>query len=51
MKDSALVAHAKKENLDRNPASGQELEALANQVVAQPRDVIERVKELVGKRQ
>ncbi len=49
MKDPALVAQAKKENLDLIPASGQELEALAKQVVAQPRDVIERMKKLLGK--
>ena len=49
MKDPALVAQAKKENLELNPGTGQELEALAKEVVAQPRDVVERMKKLLEK--
>jgi len=49
MKDPALVAEAKKENLELNPGSGQELGALAKEVLAQPRDVVERMKKLLGK--
>lgn len=49
MKDPALLAEAKKGNLELNPGSGQELEALAKEVVAQPRDVVERMKKLLGK--
>ena len=49
MKDSALLAEAKKGNLELNPGTGQELEALAKEVVAQPRDVVERMKKLLGK--
>lgn len=49
MKDPALIADAKKEHLELNPATGQELDALAKEVVAQPRDVVERMKKLLGK--
>lgn len=49
MKDPALVAEAKKKNLELNPGSGQELETLAKEVVAQPREVVERMKKLLGK--
>lgn len=49
MKDPALAAEAKKGNLELNPGSGQELEALAKEVVAQPPDVVERMKKLLGK--
>jgi len=49
MKGPTLVAQAKKEHLDLNPDSGQEQPALAKQVVAQPCDVIERMKRLLGK--
>jgi len=49
MKDPALIVEAKKEHLELNPGTGRELEALAKQVVAQPRDVVERMKKLLGK--
>lgn len=49
MKDPALIAEAKKENLELSPGTGQELEALAKEVVAQPRGVVERMKKLLGK--
>jgi len=49
MKDPALVAEAKKGNLELNPGTGQELEALAKEVMAQPRDVVDRMKKLLGK--
>ena len=46
--DPELVAEAKKRQLDVDPSSGEELEALARDVIAQPRDVIERLKALLG---
>ena len=49
MKDPALVAEAKKENLELNPAAGQELEALAKEIVTQPHEVVERMQKLLGK--
>jgi len=48
MADPELIAEAKKRQLDLTPSSGVELEALAKEVVAQPRDVVERMKGLLG---
>ena len=48
MKDPELLADAEKRGWDVNPLSGQELESLAKDVVAQPRDVIERMKWVMG---
>jgi len=49
MKDPALIAEARKEHLELNPAPGQELEALAKEVLSQPREVVERMRKLLGK--
>jgi len=49
MKDPALVAEAKQQHLELNPGSGAELEALAKDVLSQPREVVERMKKLLGK--
>jgi tripartite-type tricarboxylate transporter receptor subunit TctC len=48
MKDTELLADAEKRGWDVNPLSGQELEALAKDVVTQPREVIERMKWVMG---
>lgn len=49
MNDPALLAEAKKQNLEVTPTSGDELEGLAKQVMAsQNPEVIERVKKLLG---
>ncbi len=48
MKDPELLADAEKRGWDVNPLSGQELEALAKDVVTQPREVIERMKWVMG---
>jgi tripartite-type tricarboxylate transporter receptor subunit TctC len=48
MKDTELLADAEKRGWDVNPLSGQELEALAKDVVAQPPEVIERMKWVMG---
>ncbi len=49
MSDPEFLAEAKKKKLDVDPTSGEELEALAKEVIAQPPDVIERMKKLLGK--
>ncbi len=49
MNDPALLAEAKKQNLEITPTSGDDLEGLAKQVMAsQNPEVIERVKKLLG---
>ena len=50
MKDPALIAEAKERHLELNPVTGEELEALAKEVVAEPRDSVEGMKKLLGKR-
>ncbi len=47
MKDPELLAEAKRKNFDITPTSGEELEALAKQVMVQPPEVVERVKILM----
>jgi tripartite-type tricarboxylate transporter receptor subunit TctC len=47
MADPELSAEAKRKNLDITPSSGEELEALARQVVAQPPEIVARVKVLM----
>ncbi len=49
MVDPAFLIDVKKRNLEADPSSGEELEKLAKEVVAQPPEVIERVKKLMGK--
>jgi tripartite-type tricarboxylate transporter receptor subunit TctC len=44
MSDPELLAEAKRKNYDIAPTGGEELEALAKQVIAQPAEVVERVK-------
>ncbi len=49
MNDPALLAEAKKQNLEITPSGGEELEALAKQVMsAQNPELIERVRKLLG---
>ena len=49
MKDPALIAEAGNGHLELNPGSGRELAALAGEVVAQPRDIVGRMKRLLEK--
>lgn len=49
MADPAFLADIKKRGLESKPTSGEELEKLAKEVMAQPPHVIERVKKLMGK--
>ncbi|HEV8344311.1 MAG TPA: tripartite tricarboxylate transporter substrate-binding protein [Candidatus Binatia bacterium] len=48
MKDPELIAEAKKGRMDMDPTSGEELQALAQQVMDQPKDVLERVKKILS---
>ena len=47
--DPALLAEAKKRNWEVNPLTGEELESLAKEVIAQPPQVIERLKWVLGR--
>jgi hypothetical protein len=47
MSDPELLAEAKRKNLDITPSTGEELEALAKQVMAQTPEVVARVKILM----
>jgi len=46
--DPELLDDAKKKKLDLDPVSGEELESLGKEIMAQPPDVIERMKKLLG---
>ena len=48
VRDPELLDDAKKKRLDLDPVPGEELEALAKEIVAQPPEVIERMKKLLG---
>jgi tripartite-type tricarboxylate transporter receptor subunit TctC len=48
MKDPAFLADVKTRKLEADPDSGADLEAIAKSVVAQQRDVIERMKKILG---
>lgn len=48
LKDPDLIAEIKRTQYDFDPVSGDELQALANTVVNQPREVIERVRTILG---
>ncbi|MDP2604510.1 MAG: tripartite tricarboxylate transporter substrate-binding protein [Deltaproteobacteria bacterium] len=49
MSDPEFLAEAKKKRLEVDPTSGEELEAMAKEVITQPPEVIERMKKLLGK--
>jgi tripartite-type tricarboxylate transporter receptor subunit TctC len=49
MNDPDFIAEAKKKRLDLDPTTGEEVQALASEALAQPKDVIERLKKLMGK--
>ncbi len=48
VKDPDFIAEAKKKRLDLDPTTGEEVQSLATEVLAQPKDVIERLKKLMG---
>ncbi len=49
MADPQLLAEAKKKKLESDPAGGEELQAIAREIMSQPPEVIERMKGLLGK--
>ena len=49
MVDPAFLADIKRRGLEVEPTTGEELEKLAKEVMAQPPEVIERVEKLMGK--
>jgi tripartite-type tricarboxylate transporter receptor subunit TctC len=48
LKDPELIAETKRQRWDIDPLSGEEMEKLANEVMSQPKDVIERMKWVLG---
>ena len=48
MSDPEFLADVKLKKLEINPDYGEDLEALAKQVVSQPREIAERIKKLLG---
>ena len=48
MKDPELIAEAKKGKMDMDPSTGEELDDLAKEVMAQPGEVITRAKKITG---
>lgn len=48
LKDAEFLAEATKRKLEIKPSSGQELEATAKDVLGQPKEIIDRVKRLLG---
>jgi tripartite-type tricarboxylate transporter receptor subunit TctC len=46
MKDSELLAEAKKGRMDMAPSTGEELQALSMEVMSQPPEVVERAKKI-----
>ena len=48
MKDPSLLDDAKKGKMDVEPVSGEELQELAQRMLAQPPAVIARVKKILG---
>jgi hypothetical protein len=48
LKDPELKVEVEKRNYELEPVSGEELESLAKEVMAQPPAVIERMKKVLG---
>jgi len=46
--DPALLAEAERRRLDIDPATGEELDSLAKEVMTAPPDIVERVRKLIG---
>jgi tripartite-type tricarboxylate transporter receptor subunit TctC len=49
MKDPDFLAETKRKKLDMDPTTGEDVQSLAGDVMAQPKDVIERLKKLMGR--
>jgi tripartite-type tricarboxylate transporter receptor subunit TctC len=48
MKDTELVAEAKKGRMDMEPSSGEDLQTLIKEIMEQPREVLDRVKKVLA---
>ena len=48
MKDPELIAEAKKGRMDMDPSTGEELQALLQEIMDQPPEVIERMKKILS---
>lgn len=48
VRDPELLEDAKKKRLELDPVSGEDLEALGKEIIAQPPEVVERMKKLLG---
>jgi tripartite-type tricarboxylate transporter receptor subunit TctC len=48
MSDAAFLAEVKKRKLEVDPDSGEELETIAKEAVGQSREVVEKMKKLLG---
>jgi len=48
LKDTEFLAEAKKMGWPVEPVAGEEIEALAKEVIAQPPEVVQRLKKLLG---
>jgi tripartite-type tricarboxylate transporter receptor subunit TctC len=48
MNDPGFKAEAEKTKLELDPVSGEELEELAKEVIAQPPEIVERMKKVLG---
>jgi tripartite-type tricarboxylate transporter receptor subunit TctC len=49
MKDPEFLAETKRKRLEMEPTTGEEVEALAKEVMAQPKEVLDRLKKLMVK--
>lgn len=49
MKDPEFLAEVRQRKYELDPVSGEELEALVKEVMAQPREVVERLKKILGR--
>ena len=48
MNDPAFLADAKTRKLEANPTFGEELETIAKEAVSQPREIVDRMKKILG---
>ena len=48
MNDPDFLAETKRKKLDMNPTTGEEVEALAKDVMSQPKEVVEKLKKMMG---
>jgi hypothetical protein len=48
VRDPAFLDQAKKENLEINPVSGEELQRIVADIVATPKKIADRLNEIIG---